>query len=94
MQHGFYFKDNIEQVILYGVRAKGNYKPFSAVDIVLSRYKLEFIDLYLVISNIDDLLLPYLFDISLYKDLDSPDLIEHIRRVGIVIYDRRKEEQP
>ena len=43
--------------------------------------------------TIDDLLLPYLFDISLYKDLDSPDLIEHIRRVGIVIYDRRKETQ-
>ena len=26
---------HIEQVILYGSRAKGNYKPFSDVDIVL-----------------------------------------------------------
>ena len=86
----FSCEENIEQVILYGSRAKGNYKPFSDVDIVLSGDKLEFMDLYRVILTIDDLLLPYLFDISLYKDLDSPDLIEHIRRVGIVIYDRRK----
>ena len=94
LHHVFSCEENIEQVILYGSRAKGNYKPFSDVDIVLSGDKLEFMDLYRVILTIDDLLLPYLFDISLYKDLDSPALIEHIRRVGIVIYDRRKEEQP
>ena len=72
LHHVFSCEENIEQVILYGSRAKGNYKPFSDVDIVLSGDKLEFMDLYRVILTIDDLLLPYLFDISLYKDLDSP----------------------
>lgn len=33
LHHVFSCEENIEQVILYGSRAKGNYKPFSDVDI-------------------------------------------------------------
>jgi hypothetical protein len=32
----------------------------------------------------DDLLLPYAVDLSLYDDLKNPDLEAHIQRVGIV----------
>lgn len=93
LRHVFSHEGRIEQVILYGSRAKGNYKPFSDVDIVLSGDKLESADLYRIILAVDDLLLPYQFDISLYKDLVNPDLIDHIRRVGIVIYNREQEEE-
>lgn len=93
LHHVFSCEENIEQVILYGSRAKGNYKPFSDVDVVLSGDKLESADLYRIILAVDDLLLPYQFDISLCKDLVNPDLIDHIRRVGIIIYDRKKEER-
>ena len=54
----------IEQVILYGSRAKGNFKPFSDVDITLVGSELSRDDLNKVIQEIDDLLLPYQFDIS------------------------------
>ena len=37
-------------------------------------------------TEIDDLLLPYQFDISIFQSLINPDLIEHIQRVGITIY--------
>ena len=51
----------IEQVILYGSRAKGNFKPFSDVDITLVGSELSRDDLNKVIQEIDDLL----FHISL-----------------------------
>ncbi|MEE3447996.1 MAG: nucleotidyltransferase domain-containing protein [Bacteroidales bacterium] len=36
IMYGFFSEiDNLEKVILYGSRAKGNYKPFSDVDITL-----------------------------------------------------------
>jgi hypothetical protein len=37
---------------------------------------------------LDDLLLPYKMDVSLYALLDHEGLLAHIDRVGIVFYDR------
>lgn len=64
----------IEQVILYGSRAKGNFKPFSDVDITLVGSELSRDDLNKVIQEIDDLLLPYQFDISLKHKCKLPKL--------------------
>lgn len=84
------FKKNerIESVVLYGSRAKGSYKPFSDVDITLKGDALTRHDLNNLKLMIDDLLLPYQFDISIFKSLKNVDLIEHINRVGITIYKR------
>ena len=38
--------------------------------------------------EIEDLFLPYTFDISIFKQISNPDLIEHITRVGIVFYEK------
>lgn len=78
----------IEKVILYGSRAKGNFKPFSDVDITLVGEELSRGDLNQVIREVDDLLLPYQFDISLCHKLKNEALIEHIDRRGIEIYAR------
>lgn len=79
----------IEQVILYGSRAKGNFKPFSDVDITLVGSELSRDDLNKVIQEIDDLLLPYQFDISLKRKLKNVALIDHIERRGVEIYKKR-----
>lgn len=76
----------IKKVILYGSRAKGTYKPFSDVDITLVGNELSMNDLADTTNAIDDLLLPYLFDISLYQQLKSPELLDHISRRGVIIY--------
>lgn len=81
----------IKQVILYGSRAKGNYKQFSDVDITLVGDSLTNSILYQVSFEIDDLLLPYQFDISIFDKLSNPDLTDHIRRKGIVIYSKVAE---
>ncbi|MCD8274965.1 MAG: nucleotidyltransferase domain-containing protein [Alistipes sp.] len=77
-------------MILYGSRAKGNYKPFSDVDIVLIGDELTQQDLNRIVLEVDDLLLPYQFDIAIFQNLTNPELIDHIRRRGIVIYDKSK----
>lgn len=80
--------EHIERVILYGSRAKGNYKPFSDVDITLVGGLLTHDDLSRIIIAIDDLLLPYQFDISIFHQLKNETLIDHINRRGIVIYEK------
>ena len=40
------------------------------------------------LTDIDDLL-PYQFDISIFHTLANPDLIDHIQRVGITIYQKK-----
>ncbi|NQW79703.1 MAG: hypothetical protein HQ445_00845 [Polaromonas sp.] len=41
-----------------------------------------------IADAMDDLLLPYAVDLSLYSDLKNPDREAHIQRVGIVFYER------
>jgi hypothetical protein len=40
-------------------------------------------------NALDDLLLPYKMDISLLRRIDNPDLLAHIRRVGLVFYEKK-----
>jgi predicted nucleotidyltransferase len=81
--------DEIEAVLLYGSRAKGNFKPGSDIDLTLIGKRLHLTLLNKVSLELDDLLLPYIFDLSLYNHIKQPDLIDHIQRVGKVFYSKR-----
>ncbi len=76
----------IEKAILYGSRAMGTYKPGSDVDISLIGKDLTQELLWKISEALDDSLLPYVFDLSLFETLDNPELKEHISRVGFVLY--------
>ena len=84
----FAVNERLEAVILYGSRAKGNYRPFSDVDFALVGEELTCEDLYRLKEAIDDLLLPFSFDISLLHALKNEDLLEHIHRRGVKVYRR------
>lgn len=78
----------VEKVIIYGSRAKGNYKHNSDIDFTLVG-KLLNLDLQFQIDTaLDDLLLPYSMDISIYHQISNSDLISHIKRVGKVFYEK------
>lgn len=77
---------NIEEGIIYGSRAKGNYKPFSDVDLTLKGEKLNLRDLISLSEKLEDSPLPYLFDISDFNKITNIDLKDHIIRRGIRIY--------
>ena len=80
--------NTIEVAIIYGSRAKGNYKPASEIDLTLKGNELDISVLNRLSWVLDDLLLPYTFDISLFKNISNKNLIEHIDRVGIIFYNR------
>ena len=82
----FVQNEKIDKVVHYGSRAKGNFKPFSDVDLTLVGSELSRDDLNKVILEIDDLLLPYQFDVSLKHKLKNAALIDHIERRGVEIY--------
>lgn len=80
--------EDIESVVLYGSRAKGTYHAGSDIDITLKGDHLTDLEVAKVEDDIDDLLLPYLFDISSWDQIDNEDLRAHIERVGVVLYEK------
>ena len=75
--------EKVEQIILYGSRAMGNYKHNSDIDLVVVGKEISFLELANIENALDDPLLPYKMDLSLYHTIDNPDLIAHNNRVGI-----------
>lgn len=77
----------IKQVILYGSRAKGNYRNGSDIDITLKTdSSFSRIDLLRIGNDFDDSDLPYFVDVSIYDKLSNTDLKNHIDRLGKILY--------
>ena len=83
------FKENsaVERVILYGSRAIGTHRPGSDIDLAVLGERLTFNDLLSLSIQLEELGLLYSFDIQHYEKIQNPDLIDHIRRVGLVLYE-------
>jgi len=81
---------DIKIAILYGSRAKGNYKTGSDIDLTLKTTdSISNRLLFRVIGALDDLDLPYSFDVSLFDQIDNADLKDHINRVGLEFYNAK-----
>lgn len=76
----------IDSVLLYGSRAKGNYRAGSDIDLIIKGDEIPFDELMQIENEIDDLMLPYTVDLSQYQQLENTGLIAHIDRVGVAIY--------
>lgn len=85
--------ERIQEVVLYGSRAKGTQKNVSDIDLVLKGQDLTTNDQARLENDLDDLLLPWKFDISIFHNITNPELLDHIKRVGITIYNRDAELQ-
>lgn len=81
----------VEKAVLYGSRAKGNYKNGSDIDLTLfGGDGLTLRVLFRIMEEIDDLLLPYTIDLSIFHHISDPDVVEHIERVGVTFYEKRE----
>ena len=78
----------VESAILYGSRAMGNFRPGSDIDLTLTGKSLTYQTVARIEDEIDDLLLPYLFDISILSHINNPNVVDHINRVGIAFYEQ------
>ncbi len=80
----------VKKVLVYGSRAKGNYREGSDIDMtIVEDEKIPFDVLLKIVNDFDDSMLPFLVDISIFSKLTNPDLIEHISHVGKVIYKKQ-----
>jgi uncharacterized protein len=84
---------HVERAVIYGSRAKGNYRPGSDIDLTLhasadAGAQIDYRELADILDEIDDLLLPYTVDLSVFEQLNNDSLREHIERVGQVFYVR------
>ncbi|CEN50755.1 MULTISPECIES: nucleotidyltransferase domain-containing protein [Capnocytophaga] len=82
--------ENIEKVIIYGSRAKGNFRYNSDIDLSIIG-EISYDDLLKIELLIDELLLPYKVDLSVFNNIDNSELKAHIERVGIVLYKKNNK---
>jgi len=79
----------IQKVILYGSRAKGTAKRGSDVDLALVGPQVNrsvLVDLSMRLN--EEVPLPYRFDLVDYQTIDNVALLDHIQRVGVVVYEQ------
>lgn len=74
---------DIESVVLFGSRAKGNFRQGSDIDLCLRAPNLSLSDRLQLENRLDDLLLPWNIDLVLWHEIENQALCDHIQRVGI-----------
>jgi predicted nucleotidyltransferase len=75
-------KEGASKAVVYGSRAKGNWRNNSDIDIAVFGSDVNMGRLYL---RLDELPMPYKFDVVRYDDIVHNPLREHIDRVGVEI---------
>jgi predicted nucleotidyltransferase len=72
-------------VRLFGSRAKGKHTPRSDVDLAVWG-DVDAVRAEAIAAELDELPLPYRFEVKPFERIKLRSLREHIERVGIVIY--------
>ncbi len=80
----------VREAVLFGSRAMGSHRYGSDIDIALDGDELKIEDILRLHSLIDDLNLPFVVDLVHIQENTNIDLIDHIQRVGKVLYFRGK----
>ena len=71
----------VSQVKLFGSRAKGCHTPASDIDLAL--WGVDALQAESIAAELDELPLPYRFDIKAFESIKQDSLREHIQRRGI-----------
>ncbi|MGB5134910.1 MAG: nucleotidyltransferase domain-containing protein [Prochlorococcaceae cyanobacterium] len=78
----------VEAAILYGSRALGRHRPASDIDLTLIGPAISAATLARIDADLDDLLLPWMIDLSSLSAIRHPALLAHIERAGVELYRR------
>ncbi|OMQ13219.1 nucleotidyltransferase domain-containing protein [[Flexibacter] sp. ATCC 35103] len=77
---------NIDEVIIFGSRAKGNYRDNSDIDLVIKGQALNLSILQEIENKLEELYIPNFIDLIIFDKIDNPELIDHINRIGKQFY--------
>lgn len=78
---------DIKKVAIFGSRAKGTAKNNSDIDLAIYGIDDELM-VETIATELDTLPLPYQFDVKSFGNIRNSALCEHIKRVGISIYEK------
>ncbi|OGV20267.1 MAG: hypothetical protein A3J84_08080 [Ignavibacteria bacterium RIFOXYA2_FULL_37_17] len=78
-------QDKVKKLILFGSRAKNNFRKGSDIDIAIIADELSLSELNQIRVDLSELLLPYKVDVIDYSTISNKDIIEHINKVGVTI---------
>jgi len=90
----FQKNERINKIILFGSRAKGTYEMGSDIDLAISGSELKTNDILDLSNELEELDLPYKFDLIILERIKEKSLLEHICRVGVVLFDKDKPNAP
>ncbi|OGO77590.1 MAG: DNA polymerase III subunit beta [Clostridiales bacterium GWB2_37_7] len=80
----------IEEVVIFGSRAKGNYKNGSDIDLAIKGSNCNASLAMNASAYMNEKLpIPYMVDVVDYSSLQHKDIKEHIDRIGITIYNKQ-----
>ncbi len=80
----------VEAAILYGSRALARHRPASDIDLTLIGPAISAAARARIDAELDDLLLPWMIDLSALSAIRHPALLPHIERAGVELYRRRE----
>ena len=86
MRSVFQGSGGVQKAVVFGSRAKGNFKKYSDVDIAVFAGE-NSISVGSILTALDELPLIYKFDVLAYDELKNAELKEHIDRVGVTFYE-------
>ena len=78
-------QDKVKKLILFGSRAKNNFRKGSDIDIAIIADELSLSELNQIRVDLSELLLPYKVDVIDYRTISNKDIIEHINKVGVTL---------
>ncbi len=77
----------VDTAVLYGSRAKGTYKNGSDIDLTLyGTPALTHRVVARIATDLDEQLLPYTIDLSIFRNLSNPAMTQQIQRDGVALY--------
>ncbi len=81
----------VDKALIFGSRAKGNYREDSDIDIALKGNNITLTDVLQLSSSLEDTGVAYKIDLVAYDSIKEPALVEHINRMGIEFYSSWQE---
>ncbi len=84
----FEYTPRVEEVIIFGSRAKGNFNEGSDIDLAIKGKTVQFDTVLSLMDKVDELGLLYKIDLQNYQAIADKDVLDHIRRVGKIFWKR------
>jgi len=83
----------ITRIVLFGSRAKGTAKAASDIDLAVGGLH-NSLEIEALADELDQLPVPFHFDVQALENIANPHLLAHIERVGLEIYRGRASQEP